>query len=99
MFGLRRLPVRHHPPRDGALIEERAVHGRARGAHALANAGRGHGRSVGLRDALDGVQSLYEAGALLPGRGAILAGPTYQEWLDAEFPGRDEDRTMASSSA
>jgi uncharacterized protein YbjT (DUF2867 family) len=27
---------------------------------------------------------LYEAGALLPGPGAILAGPTFAEWLDGE---------------
>jgi uncharacterized protein YbjT (DUF2867 family) len=26
---------------------------------------------------------VYESGALLPGPGAILAGPTFEEWLDA----------------
>ncbi len=30
--------------------------------------------------------ALYESGALLPGPGAILAGPSFQEWLDAELP-------------
>jgi uncharacterized protein YbjT (DUF2867 family) len=27
--------------------------------------------------------ALYEAGAALPGPGAVLAGPTFEEWLDA----------------
>ena len=26
---------------------------------------------------------LYQAGAMLPGPGAVLAGPTFEEWLDA----------------
>jgi uncharacterized protein YbjT (DUF2867 family) len=34
--------------------------------------------------------SLYESGALLPGPSAILAGPTFQEWLDARLPSRDQ---------
>ena len=25
----------------------------------------------------------YESGALLPGPGAILSGPTFEKWLDA----------------
>ena len=34
--------------------------------------------------------ALYQAGAHLPGPGAILGGPTFQEWLEAEFPARGE---------
>lgn len=30
----------------------------------------------------------YEGGALLPGPDAILAGPTFDAWLDAEYPRR-----------
>jgi hypothetical protein len=29
------------------------------------------------------VAELYESGALLPGPGATLAGPTFEEWLGA----------------
>ncbi len=32
--------------------------------------------------------ALYETGALLPGPNAILAGPTFDAWLDATFPRR-----------
>jgi hypothetical protein len=28
--------------------------------------------------------ALYESGALLPGPHAILAGPTFEEWLSSE---------------
>lgn len=31
---------------------------------------------------------LYEGGALLPGPSALLAGPTFDAWLDSEFPRR-----------
>jgi hypothetical protein len=31
----------------------------------------------------DPVSELYETGGLLPGPGAILAGPTFEEWLDS----------------
>ena len=31
-----------------------------------------------------GVGELYESDALLPGPGALLAGPTFAEWLNAE---------------
>ncbi len=30
-----------------------------------------------------GVGDLYESGAVLPGPGAVLTGPTFAEWLDA----------------
>jgi hypothetical protein len=35
--------------------------------------------------------ALYEAGALLPGPDAILAGPTFEEWLDStlDVPGTE----------
>jgi uncharacterized protein YbjT (DUF2867 family) len=32
-----------------------------------------------------GAAALYESGALLPGPDAILAGPTFDAWLDASF--------------
>jgi uncharacterized protein YbjT (DUF2867 family) len=37
----------------------------------------------GVSDPADPDRELYDSGALLPGPGAILAGPTFQEWLDA----------------
>jgi uncharacterized protein YbjT (DUF2867 family) len=40
-------------------------------------------RVEGVSDPADPDSALYEKGALLPGPGAILAGPTFQEWLDA----------------
>jgi len=40
-------------------------------------------RIEGRIDPADPDRDLYEAGALLPGPDAILAGPTFEEWLDA----------------
>ena len=37
----------------------------------------------GVRNAADPDVALYESGALLPGPDAILAGPTFDEWLTA----------------
>ena len=33
-------------------------------------------------------RALYENGELLPGTHALLAGPTFDAWLDSEFPRR-----------
>jgi uncharacterized protein YbjT (DUF2867 family) len=33
-------------------------------------------------DPADPAQAVYESGALLPGPGATLAGPTFEQWLD-----------------
>jgi hypothetical protein len=38
-------------------------------------------------DPSDETERLWAEGALLPGEGAKLAGPTYEEWLDAMVPG------------
>jgi uncharacterized protein YbjT (DUF2867 family) len=40
-------------------------------------------RIEGVSDPADADRELYETGALLPGPGAILAGPTFEEWLDS----------------
>jgi len=37
----------------------------------------------GVSDPADPDHELYETGALLPGPDAVLAGPTFEEWLDA----------------
>jgi uncharacterized protein YbjT (DUF2867 family) len=37
----------------------------------------------GVSNPADPDRDLYEAGGLLPGPDAILAGPTFEEWLDA----------------
>ena len=37
----------------------------------------------GVSNPADPDAALYETGALLPGPDAILAGPTFEEWLDA----------------
>jgi uncharacterized protein YbjT (DUF2867 family) len=41
-------------------------------------------RIEGVSDPADPNRELNEGGGLLPGPGAILAGPTFQEWLDAK---------------
>jgi uncharacterized protein YbjT (DUF2867 family) len=40
-------------------------------------------RIEGVSDPADPDRDLYETGALLPGPHAILAGPTFAEWLDS----------------
>jgi uncharacterized protein YbjT (DUF2867 family) len=40
-------------------------------------------RIEGVSDPADPDRDLYESGALLPGPNAVLAGPTFEEWLDA----------------
>jgi hypothetical protein len=40
-------------------------------------------RIEGVSDTADPDSHLYEAGALLPGPDATLAGPTFEEWLDS----------------
>jgi hypothetical protein len=37
----------------------------------------------GVSDPADPDRDLYANGALLPGLEAILAGPTFEEWLDS----------------
>jgi uncharacterized protein YbjT (DUF2867 family) len=56
-------------------------------AHAatLLAARRGNGvRIEETSDPSDPEQQVYASGALLPGPGAILAGPTFEEWLDLQ---------------
>lgn len=36
----------------------------------------------GVSNPADPEDALYESGALLPGPGAILTGPTFEDWLD-----------------
>jgi uncharacterized protein YbjT (DUF2867 family) len=43
-------------------------------------------RIEGVSDPADPDGDHYEAGALLPGPGATLAGPTFKEWLEATAP-------------
>ena len=51
---------------------------------ALLASRRGHPSKVeGVSDPADPDRELNENGALLPGPGAILAGPTFEEWLDS----------------
>ena len=40
-------------------------------------------RIEGVSDPADPNREIYETGGLLPGPGATLAGPTFQEWLDS----------------
>jgi hypothetical protein len=45
---------------------------------------RGHPSKIeGVSDPADPDHELNENGCLLPGPGAILAGPTFEEWLDS----------------
>jgi hypothetical protein len=41
-----------------------------------------------MSDPADPDRDLYESGALLPGPGATLAGPAFEEWLDSRAPAR-----------
>ena len=41
-------------------------------------------RIEGVTNTADPDHALYEAGALLPGPHAILAGPTFEKWLDSK---------------
>ena len=42
-------------------------------------------RIEGVSNPADPDSALYEAGALLPGPNATLAGPTFEEWLTSTF--------------
>ena len=46
-------------------------------------AGYGPPEIEGVSDPADPDRELNENGALLPGPSAILAGPTFAEWLDS----------------
>jgi uncharacterized protein YbjT (DUF2867 family) len=50
-------------------------------------------RIVRVRDR--GAWEVYESGGLLPGPGATLAGPTFEEWLDATYCRVDSSREAA----
>jgi hypothetical protein len=53
-------------------------------AAALLAARRGHPAKIeGVTNLADPDHDLNENGALLPGPGAILTGPTFAEWLDS----------------
>jgi uncharacterized protein YbjT (DUF2867 family) len=63
-------------PREESLVE----------AATLLAARRGYPSKIeGVVNLADPDHELNENGALLPGPGAILAGPTFQEWLDSAF--------------
>ena len=63
-------------PREESLVEMAM----------LLAARRGHPAKIeGVSDPADPDRELNVNGATLPGPGAILAGPTFQEWLDSEF--------------
>ena len=40
-------------------------------------------RIEAVSDPDDPEQALYASGALLPGPDAVLAGPTFEQWLDS----------------
>jgi uncharacterized protein YbjT (DUF2867 family) len=66
-------------PREESLVE----------AASLLVAHRGDAvRIEGVSDPDDPDRDLYEAGALLPGAHAILAGPTFEDWLTLERGGK-----------
>jgi uncharacterized protein YbjT (DUF2867 family) len=61
-------------PRVESLVEMAALLASRRGRPS---------KIEGVSDPADPDGDLYENGALLPGPGAILAGPTFAEWLDS----------------
>jgi hypothetical protein len=60
-------------PRAESLVEMASLLAARRGDPA---------RVEGVSDPDDPDRDLYEKGGLLPGPDAILAGPTFEEWLD-----------------
>jgi hypothetical protein len=42
----------------------------------------------GVSNPSDPDSALYESGALLPGADAILAGPTFEQWLSGQIARR-----------
>jgi uncharacterized protein YbjT (DUF2867 family) len=62
-------------PREESMVEAAKVLARRRGDPV---------RIEGSSDPDDPDRDLFEQGGLLPGPGARLAGPTFEEWLDAE---------------
>jgi len=60
-------------PREERLVEVASLLAARRGDAA---------RVEEVSDPADPTQAIYESGALLPGPGATLAGPTFEEWLD-----------------
>jgi len=61
-------------PREESLVDMAKLLAARRGNPA---------RIEGVSDPADPDRELYENGALLPGPDAILAGPTFEEWLDS----------------
>jgi len=45
-------------------------------------------RIEGVSNPADPATALYESGALLPSPNATLAGPTFDEWLEATIPAK-----------
>ena len=62
-------------PREESLVETATLLAARRGDPV---------RIEGVTNPDDPDAHLYEAGGLLPGPGAILAGPTFEEWLGSE---------------
>ena len=61
-------------PREESLVEMAELLGARRG---------GPARIEGVTDPNDPDSAVYQSGALLPGPGATLAGPTFEEWLES----------------
>jgi uncharacterized protein YbjT (DUF2867 family) len=61
-------------PREGSLVEMAALLAARRGYPA---------KIEGVSDPADPDQEINENGGLLPGAGAILRGPTFEEWLSS----------------
>lgn len=66
-------------PREESLVEMARLLAVRRGAPI---------RIEGVTNPADPDHDLYEQGALLPGPHAILAGPTFEEWLESEDASR-----------
>jgi uncharacterized protein YbjT (DUF2867 family) len=74
-----------HPSANGVIVEIAGPRPESMvDAAKRLSARRGDGLRVeGVSNPDDPDRALYEAGAQLPGKGAILAGPTFQAWLEA----------------
>jgi hypothetical protein len=51
-------------------------------------------RIEGVSNPADPSSALFESGALLPGPNATLAGPTFDEWLEATIPAKRRSQTV-----
>ncbi|HEV8609464.1 MAG TPA: NAD(P)H-binding protein [Thermoanaerobaculia bacterium] len=77
-------------PREENLVELAKLYATRRGLPV---------RIEAVSDPSDQNRELYETGGLLPGPHAVLAGPTFEEWLESESLASESDVPRRTSAA